>query len=50
MVGWHPPADLLARLRALVARRNVRRSVILNEALRDYLDRNENTGARDEHR
>ena len=43
LVGWHPPADLLARLQALTERRQLApndgtRSVILNAALRHYLD------------
>lgn len=40
LIGWHPsPAVLVARLEALVKRRGVRRSVILNEALSQYLER-----------
>ena len=41
MVGWHPPADLQARLKALTERRNVTRTAILTAALREYLDRND---------
>lgn len=50
LVGWHPPADLAARFKALLERRGGDRrgvkSEALNEALRNYLDRNENSEGR----
>ena len=38
MLGWHPPAELSAWVRAEAARRGVTVSVILNEAVREYRD------------
>ena len=47
LVGWHPPAGLTSRLRAEVEERGGGRGVqsaILTEALREWLDRNQDTG------
>jgi hypothetical protein len=33
MLGWHPPAELAAWVRAEAQRRNVPLSVVLNEAI-----------------
>jgi hypothetical protein len=37
LLGWHPPAELSARVRSLAQRRSVPISVILNEAVTAYL-------------
>ena len=45
-VGWHPPADVVSRLRAQVEKRGGGRGVqsaILTQALSEWLDRNENS-------
>jgi len=36
LLGWHPPAELSAWVRAEAQRRGVRITVILNEALNAY--------------
>jgi hypothetical protein len=36
LLGWHPPAELSAWVRAEAERRGVRLSVVLNEALEAY--------------
>ena len=36
LVGWHPPADLAAWLRAEAERRDVPLSVVLTEACQQY--------------
>lgn len=41
LLGWHPPAELSAWVRAEAQRRGVRLSVVLNEALAEYRDRHE---------
>jgi hypothetical protein len=42
MLGWRPPAELSAWVRAEAARRGVPIKVILDEALEDYRDEIEN--------
>jgi hypothetical protein len=37
LLGWHPPAELSAWVRAEAQRRGVPLSVILNEALEAYM-------------
>jgi hypothetical protein len=36
LLGWHPPAELSAWVRAEAERRGVKLSVVLNEALEAY--------------
>ena len=36
LLGWHPPAELSAWVRAEAERRGVKISVVLNEALAAY--------------
>lgn len=42
MLGWHPPAEDSAWVRAEAKRREVDLKVILNEALAEYRKRHEN--------
>jgi hypothetical protein len=42
MLGWHPPAEDSAWVRAEAERRDVDLKVILNEALAEYRERHEN--------
>ena len=45
LVGWHPAGNLTDRLRAAIEKRGGTKglkTLILNQALRDWLDRNEN--------
>ncbi|MBO0822923.1 MAG: hypothetical protein J2P27_03570 [Actinobacteria bacterium] len=37
LVGWHPPADVAQWLRDEAERRGVSRTVILNEAMAEYI-------------
>jgi hypothetical protein len=43
LLGWHPPAELSAWVRAEAERRGVPLSVILTEALTAYRDQGANT-------
>jgi hypothetical protein len=36
LLGWHPPAELSAWVRAEAERRDVKLSVVLNEAIEEY--------------
>lgn len=41
MLGWHPPTELSAWVRAEAERRDVPLKVILDEALAEYRNRHE---------
>ena len=41
MLGWHPPAELSAWVKAEARRRGVPYKVILNEAVADYRDKHD---------
>lgn len=41
MLGWHPPAELSAWVRALAERRGVALKVVLDEALSRYREQTE---------
>lgn len=43
MLGWHPPTELSAWVRAEAERRDVPLKVILDEALAEYRNRHESS-------
>jgi hypothetical protein len=44
LLGWHPPAELLARIRAEVKRRGVTLAAFLTQAVSEYLDHHDPNG------
>jgi hypothetical protein len=41
VLGWHPPAELLARIRAAVKRRGITLADFLTAASTEYLDKHD---------